>query len=190
MPNETKQFLESERLFFRPLNENDIHGDYAGWLNDPEVCEGNRHAIFPQSQMALLEYIRQLGKSNKQVVLAILQRSNNRHIGNVSLQSIDFFNRTADLAILLGAKDCWGKGYGMEALVAMIEYGFQRLGLMRITCGTLANNIGMQKIALKAGFRHEGTRRSAVYKNGKFQDILEYGLLAGEFQNTYKSTQN
>jgi ribosomal-protein-alanine N-acetyltransferase len=190
MQNNTKQFIESERLFFRPLNEKDVYGEYADWLNDPEVCEGNRHAIFPQSQMDLLAYIRQAEISNKQVVLAISLRSDNRHIGNVSLQSIDFFNRTADLAILLGAKDLWGKGYGMEAVVAMLEYGFHRLGLRRITCGTLANNIVMQKIALKTGFRHEGTRRSAVYKNCKFHDILEYGLLEGEFQKPYKSTQN
>jgi ribosomal-protein-alanine N-acetyltransferase len=190
MQKNTKQFIESERLIFRPLNEKDVYGDYSDWLNDPDVCEGNRHAIFPQSQTALSDYIKQAEIYNKQVFLAILLRSNNRHIGNVSLQSIDFFNRTADLAILLGAKDCWGQGYGMEAVVAMIEYGFQRLGLRRITCGTLANNIGMQKIALKSGFRHEGTRRSAVYKNGKFHDILEYGILTGEFQRTNKSTQN
>jgi ribosomal-protein-alanine N-acetyltransferase len=186
MKNTAKYFLESKRLFFRPLNEDDIHGDYAGWLNDPEVCEGNRHAIFPKTQTALVDYIKKLEKSNSQVVLAFLLRSDSRHIGNVSLQDIDFLNRSADLAILLGAKEFWGNGYGLEVIFEMLKYGFQRLGLRRITCGTLSNNIGMQKIALKIGFQQEGVRREAVYKNGKFHDIIEYGIFADEFQNTNK----
>jgi len=186
MHNKNKHFLESKRLVFRPLNESDIRGEYSDWLNDPEVCEGNRHAIFPQSQMSLLKYIRNAEKSNDQILLAILLLSDKRHIGNISLQNIDFLNRSADLAILLGAKDLWGKGYGLEAVSVLINYGFERLGLRRITCGTLSNNLGMRKIAQKIGFHQEGIRREAVYKNKNFLDIFEYGIFQHEFKLAHK----
>jgi ribosomal-protein-alanine N-acetyltransferase len=174
-------FLESERLVFRPLTESDVKGAYAGWLNDPDVCRGNSHATFPATKAALLAYVHQANTSRSQVVLAIILRSRGNHIGNISLQDINWLNRTADLAVLVGSKDSWGRGYGEEAVGAMLRYGFKRLGLRRITCGTFGTNTGMRRLAVKMGFRQEGVRRAAVYKDGGYLDIVEYGLLKEEF---------
>lgn len=181
-PSDQAHFLESERLILRPLQESDVEGDYAVWLNDPEVCSGNSHALFPVSREALLSYVRRVGNSPSDVVLAIILRSDGRHIGNVSLQSIHWVNRSAELAILLGAKDCWGQGYGEEAARMMVAYGFSKLGLRRIACGTFEDNTGMQRIAQKLGFSKEGLRRAAVYKDGHCKDVVEYGILAEEFK--------
>jgi RimJ/RimL family protein N-acetyltransferase len=40
----------------------------------------------------------------------------------------------------------------------------------------------MQKLALKLGMKPEGRRRQAMYKNGKYSDILEYGILKTEYE--------
>lgn len=177
-----KPFLESGRIFLRPLEEADVDKDYGCWLNDPEVCAHNSHAVFPVSRENLIDFVRKSAGSRSEVVLAIICKENGRHIGNISLQGIHWINRSADLAILIGAKDCWGKGYGVEAAGLMVSYGFERLGLHRITCGTFAGNTGMKKIALKLGFAEEGCRRQAAFNKGAFVDILEFGLLAGEFR--------
>ena len=182
-----KHILESKHLFFRPLLESDVEGGYAGWLNDPEVCAGNSHATFPVSRASLLEFVKRAAAGSKtEIVLAIVLRSDGRHIGNVSLQSINWVHRSGELAILVGAKDCWGRGYGEEASRAMVEYGFNRLGLRRIICGTFVGNTGMQRIAEKLGFRQEGLRRSAVYKDGSYHDVVEYGLFREEFADSGK----
>ena len=57
------------------------------------------------------------------------------------------------------------------------------LNLNRIYCGTTNENEGMKKIALKIGMLQEGVRRQAFYKWGKYQDIIEYGILKDEFLN-------
>ncbi|MEO6845644.1 MAG: GNAT family protein [Chthoniobacterales bacterium] len=173
-------FLESERLILRPLVVADTKGDYAKWLNDPEVCAENSHAVFPATLPALRDYVAKISVSRSDVVLAMELKKGRKHIGNISLQNINWVNRGAELAILIGAKSCWGKGYGLEAVTLMVDYGFQKLGLHRIYCGTFAGNKGMSCVAKKLGFVEEGRRRDSVFKEGKYQDVIEYGLLAGE----------
>jgi RimJ/RimL family protein N-acetyltransferase len=81
----------------------------------------------------------------------------------------------------MGNKLYWGKGYGEEAAFLITAYGFERLNLHRIYCGTFGNNVSMKKLAIKLGMRQEGIRREAVYKEGNYLDIYEYGLLKNEF---------
>jgi RimJ/RimL family protein N-acetyltransferase len=40
----------------------------------------------------------------------------------------------------------------------------------------------MQKLALALGMREEGRRKEALFKHGKYVDIVEYGITAGEYQ--------
>lgn len=97
-------------------------------------------------------------------------------IGRVSLENINYVNQTAELKIFL-KNGCTGKGIAYKACNMIIEHGFQQLNLNRIYAGTLENNIGFQKLADKLGMKREGVRQQAVYKNGKFVDVIEYGLL-------------
>jgi RimJ/RimL family protein N-acetyltransferase len=110
-------------------------------------------------------------------VFAICLRDNDRHVGNISLQQISAKNRNAELALLIGDPSVYGKGIGYEAGKLLVEYAFGTLKLHRLYCGTHAENIGMQKLALKLGMSEEGRRRDALWKNGSFADIVEYGLL-------------
>ena len=73
------------------------------------------------------------------------------------------------------------KGYGKQALLLMLEYGFHYMGLERITANTLDINIGAQKCLEKCNFVLEGTEREAVYLNGKKRNRLCYAVLREEF---------
>ena len=63
------------------------------------------------------------------------------------------------------------------------SHGFTELNLHRIYLGTSDSNIGMQKLALKLGFTQEGCRTEALYKDGNYHDIWEYGLLWGQYKD-------
>ena len=126
-------------------------------------------------------YFESLKDQQKNVVLAIIDSHAEKHIGNIALQNINWISRNAEFAILLGDKDYWGKGYGEEAAMLIIDYGFKRLNLNRIYCGTIAGNKGMIKLAAKLKMKEEGLRREAIYKNGEYRDIYEYGVLRKEY---------
>ncbi len=175
-------FLEGEKIYLRPLTEEDALGHYPAWLNDHKVCSGNTHAVYPYSTEEAVNFIRQSRGRRDAIVLAIVEKERRRHIGNVSLQSINFIARSAELAILLGEKESWGKGIGTEASFLMIRHAFLNLNMHRVYFGTPASNRGMQKIGENLGMSKEGCCREAFYKNGKYEDIWEYGLLRSEFK--------
>jgi ribosomal-protein-alanine N-acetyltransferase len=175
-------FLESPRLVLRPLTRDDLTETYVQWLNDAQVCEFNSHAVFPYTAEQMAAYYQGLtAQPRAQVVLAIVAKNSGKHLGNISLQGIDWVSRCAEFAIMLGDKDCWGQGIGQEAGHLMVDYGFQRLNLHRIHCGTSAANQGMQKLATALKMTREGLRRQSLYKNGQYHDIVEYGLLRSEY---------
>lgn len=183
MPNNNiKAFVEGKKIILRSLVETDLLGNWPNWFNDSQVCEFNNHHRFPVTQHESSVYLDKVRKDNDSLVLAIVERKESKHIGNISLQKIDWINRNAEFAVIIGDHNYWGKGYAYEASEIIINQGFNELNLNRIYCGTSELNIGMQKLALKLGFQKEGKRRQAFFKKGKYIDIFEYGLLVEEFR--------
>jgi ribosomal-protein-alanine N-acetyltransferase len=175
-------FLEGGQIYLRALTKNDLNEDYVSWLNDAEVCEFNSHARFPYTTEKMEGYYEKIQQSNAiNVVLAIVDKQTGIHVGNISLQNINWIDRNAEYAILLGNKSFWKKGIAGEASFLICEYGFTRLNLHRIYCGTSAKNTGMKKLAVKMGMKEEGRREEAMFKNGEFVDIVEYGILKKNF---------
>ncbi len=175
-------FLETTNLCIRPLVAEDVNGEYVNWLNDADVCSKNRHHVYPFSAESARAFINTVNTSSGSIVLAICLKSNEyKHIGNISLNGIDMINRNASLAILMGDKSSWGKGFGFEACFALMRHAFLALGLERVHCATFATNISMQKIAKKLRMQEEGRKRSAYFKDGKFVDTIEYSILQEEF---------
>jgi len=173
-------FLKGLKIHLRALSEKDLSEEYLQWLNDDEVCRYNSHAVFPNTEQKMKNYFNRLD-SQQEVVLAIIDNESAKHIGNISLQNINWVSKNAEFAVLLGDKKFWGKGCGEEAARLIIDYGFERLNLHRIYCGTIEGNEGMKKLATKLNMRQEGVRRQAIYKHGQYLDIIEYGILRTEY---------
>lgn len=49
----------------------------------------------------------------------------------------------------------WGKGYATEMARAMVDLGFQELGLREIVCFTLTTNRASERVMQKVGFHFE-----------------------------------
>ncbi|SFM98493.1 Protein N-acetyltransferase, RimJ/RimL family [Formivibrio citricus] len=175
-------FLAADRLYLRPLESEDADGPYPSWLNDQEICSGNSHHVLPYSRDAARDYIRSLVAHRDQLTLAIVLREGQQHVGNIALQKWDRLGRSAEFAILLGERSCWGTGIGFEAAKLVLTHGFTAMNLHRIHCGTFADNAGMIALAKKLGMSEEGRRREAVFKDGQFVDVVEFGLLKNEYK--------
>ena len=182
---------ETQRFIMMPFTRGLVKGNYAAWWIDPDVTRHNSHGLFPQTSQGLEEWLNSIGPNN--IVWAIMAKVDElgseidhlNHIGNVSLQSLSWINRSAEFAIILGEKEYWGKGYGEEALRLVLEHGFKKLGLNRIWTGTGSSNVGMQKLAERVGMILEGRSRQGKFNDGKFLDIYHYGILAEEWNNEH-----
>jgi RimJ/RimL family protein N-acetyltransferase len=174
-------FINGERLYLRALEEADANGPYVTWFNDAEVCRGNSHFVFPYTREAALSYIRYAQQTHEDLILAIMLRDGDRHIGNIALQHIHPIYHSAEFSIVIGDKSAWGKGYSIEAGRLLCDHGFSSLNLNRIACGTFDDNEAMRQLASALGMKEEGRRRKAAYKQGRFVDIIEYGVLSAEY---------
>lgn len=184
-PEDAPLFLEGEDVHLRSLIPADAEGPYPTWFNDAEVCEANGHHYHPYTRKDALEYIEHARTTDEALILAIVRDDDQRHIGNVSLQDIDPIARTAEFAIVIGDKDSWGHGFSKEAARLICEHGFTELNLHRIHCGTFASNTAMQRLAEHLGMEQEGRRREAAWNGGEYVDVVEYGVLREEFEETF-----
>jgi [ribosomal protein S5]-alanine N-acetyltransferase len=174
-------FLVGSNVYLRGLEERDLEGGYVSWFNDEEVCKYNSHHVFPYNYEQAKKYILWTHVTRGALILAIVLKSNNKHIGNISLQNIDYVNRNSEFAVIVGDKECWGKGYSKEASFLILKHGFVCLNLHRIYCGTSTKNVPMQKLAKSLFMTQEGLRKENLYKDGKFVDMIEYGVIRNDF---------
>ncbi|MGH6946555.1 MAG: GNAT family N-acetyltransferase [Kiloniellales bacterium] len=72
------------------------------------------------------------------------------------------------------------QGYMTEALAAIVDYGFDRLGLHRLEAACLPENEASQGLLLKAGFKEEGYARQYLKIDGRWRDHRLFALLRSD----------
>lgn len=80
------------------------------------------------------------------------------------------------------ARQCWGRGFGREALSAVVTYGFGTMGLRRIAADTDPDNRGSIALLRSLGFALEGHLRGEWETHIGVRDSLIYGMLAAEWK--------
>lgn len=163
-----RPFLVGQKLYLRLLDESDIGEEYLSWLNDHEVIRYLETGKFPVTLADLREYVKRFENRTTDLIFAIIDSDSDQHIGNVTLNHINWIHRTADTGIMIGRKEFWGKGYGFEAWSLLIEYAFNRLGLRKIIAGAFADHGASVNVLKKLGFKEEGILRRQALVDGDY----------------------
>lgn len=166
----------------RELNEFDLEV-INKWRNDPELIT-NLGAPFRYINYEVDKnwYNSYMNNRNTNVRCSIVDESDSI-LGLVSLVSIDYINRSAVFNIMIGDKANHDKGIGSFAVKEMLQHAFNNMNLQRVELGVLEDNARAIHLYEKCGFKCEGRKRKAKYKNGKFVDLLIYAILKEEFIN-------
>ena len=176
--------LKGENVLLRPIKRSDI-SCFLKWFNDPEMVQ-YLDMYLPMTEMSEEKFIEDLGttraKSDIIFVVEAIEGESGKPIGNCGLHSISPKDHNATFGIIIGEKDYWSKGYGVEAARLLINYGFQQLNLHRISSSAIAYNDRSIKLHKKLGFREEGRLRQAMFKNGQYHDRVEFGILREEWK--------
>jgi len=117
-----------------------------------------------------------LGRDDRKlyVVQALKQ---NCDAGLVFLEHIDWKNRAAKIALLIGEPELRGLGLGQAALRCVVQLGCHDWGLHRLGANCLATNQAMIRCLEQVGFVQEGVMREAVFRHGRYQDLRIYSYL-------------
>jgi RimJ/RimL family protein N-acetyltransferase len=170
-------FIDGKRIYLREVRQDDVTESYHCWMNDTQITRYTESHYYPSSMESLRKYVDEKQKSRDEIFLAIIEKKNNSHIGNIKLGPINWIHRVGDIGILIGEKDCWGKGYASEAIGLIVDYAFNILGLHKLTAGSISLNKGSVKAFQNNNFEVEGVRKKHAFINGSYVDAILLGLI-------------
>lgn len=182
-------FIEGKRIYLREVRPSDVNERYYRWMNDPEITRFLESRFAPNAIENLRDYVAGKLEDRDNIFLAIVLKEEDRHIGNIKLGPIQWIHRLADIGLLIGEKDCWGKGYATEAIQLVSHYAFNVLNLHKVAAGCYGPNEGSARAFRKAGFVVEGVRKEQFYANGSYVDDILLGLIRPDWNQGKRPTR-
>jgi RimJ/RimL family protein N-acetyltransferase len=168
--------LTTGRLALEPFSAGRISQTYVGWLNDPAVMRYSENRHRSQTVETCTAYVRSFdGGPNH--LWAITESAGGRHIGNISA-NVDEANQVAEIGILIGEREVWGRGFGREAWAAVQGFLLRAGGVRKVEAGTMAENRAMLRIFEACGMDEEGQRARHFLLEGREIDLVHYAIFA------------
>ena len=183
-----KPTLTGEKVILRPFTEADLPA-LSATLLDPEarILSGSVHdeaqarePRSPEEDKLLLDWYGTRNDQPDRLDLAVTDKASGECVGEVVLNDWDPGNESCNFRILIGPRGR-DRGLGTEATRLIVGYGFERLGLHRISLEVYAFNPRARRAYEKAGFRAEGVLRESLRYNGEWIDATVMSILAPEW---------
>ncbi len=169
--------IRGERLYLRKVERDDLQRCHD-WMND-ESLRATLAQRYPMSLAEEADWVERTtrGQDPSRLVFAICLFEGDRHIGNCDLTNIDRDNRVATFGILIGEKDCRGKGLGEEASRTLCRFAFDEVNLHKLRLDVHTTNAGALRTYERVGFKREGVLREETFRAGRYIDVIRMGLL-------------
>ena len=175
--------ITGEKVALGP-RRHDLLPTYQRWINDFEVrvnLSGRVGPITLEAQEAWYDGTSKSPRDN--IPFTIYELETLRPIGTTGLHHVSHFHRTAEFGIMIGEKDCWGRGFGAEVTRLMLGYGFQNLGLHNISLRVFSTNERAQRAYRRAGYTEIGRRRECLRIGSVVCDEILMDCLSTEFSS-------
>jgi len=174
--------IKGKKYNLTPFTVKDISEEYISWLNNPNVNKFLEVRHCKQTLKTATEYVTGFYETREKYIWGIYTLED-KLIGTISLYDIDYFHKVAELGMMIGDTNYWGKSASDESLGLVINFAFSNLGLNRVIGGSYSTNMGMNFTYKKLGFSLEGVlRKNFLSINEEYVDGYRWGLLAEEWK--------
>jgi hypothetical protein len=154
------------------------------WTHDPETARlQSADPVRPLSPALIKKKYEEVEKekATNRFHFAIRTRTDDRLVGFVRLDHIEWNNGTGTVTLGIGDPSDRGRGYGRETLGLILRYAFGELNLYRLTADTFEYNECALRFLECAGFHVEVRGRQAIHRDGRRWDVIKLGLLREEW---------
>jgi RimJ/RimL family protein N-acetyltransferase len=184
----TKPTLAGERVILRPYIDQDLPAlreamadldvlRLTGSINSEAEA---REPLTPEQEKTRLDWFRTRNDTDDRLDLAVVDRASGACVGEAVLNQWDPGNQSCSFRILIGPAG-QNRGLGTEATRLIVGYGFERLGLHRISLEVYAFNPRARRAYEKVGFRPEGVLRESLRYGDQWIDATVMSILAAEW---------
>jgi len=175
-----KLAIATPRLRLRPMRRDDAEALFLVfsdaqvmryWSSPPHGSPMLTVEVIERAQMAFL--------AGDGIEWAITRANDDTAIGKIGHWRWQRPHSRSEVGFIL-RRDQWGQGLAVEALGAVIDWGFARLDLHSVEAQLDAANVASQRTLERVGFQREGLLRQSYFDGREYRDTLVYGLLRGE----------
>jgi RimJ/RimL family protein N-acetyltransferase len=176
-------FIAGERVLLRAWEREDVH---ARWESDQttdatEMKLRDWHEAPKSLQQREAEFDAAQAEPDATVVPLIIE-VDGRAVGDINLFDLDTRNAVASIGLSVWRPEDRGKGFGTDAMRALIRWAFDQQNLHRIELSVDPRNAAALHVYAKLGFVEEGRRREAHFSDGCYVDDVTMGLLRADFE--------
>lgn len=178
------QLFEGDKIRFAAFDAEKDPDIFSKWSHDPDYMRMVEYEpARPLSPFHVKKKFEEMEKEAGKNLFhfVIHSQDDDRTIGFAQIQWIEWNHGNAHMNMGIGSPDDRHKGYGTEAMQMLLRYAFEELNLYRLTLGTFEYNTVAQAFLVKNGWTLEVRRREAIYRDGRYWDVLTYGILAEEW---------
>jgi RimJ/RimL family protein N-acetyltransferase len=184
-PNPSSQpVLTTDRLVLRPFTPEDapLLAQLAGKFRVADTTASIPHPYSAEQALQdIHKFNDEFGRGVGAYFAIALREAPHALIGCVLLKLIDRRDEQAELGYWIDEAES-GKGHVTEAAHALLHYGFNVLGLNRISACHMTRNPASGRVLARLGMQQEGHFRQAAKKWGKYEDLLVWAILREEFK--------
>jgi RimJ/RimL family protein N-acetyltransferase len=180
--NYTNYFWQDEEIRLRAIQPDDWEGHYYNRFDTPArrllECSVELPPTIVEAKK-FTETFSDFSSGNGRIMFSI-ENLTGENTGGINLNSIDERNGTFSIGIQID-QDHRGKEYGTRAIRILLKYAFFERRLNKFNDYVLEGNEASAAMMRKLGCVKEGVRRKVIYTNGKYHDLILFGLTKDEF---------
>lgn len=172
--------IRTERLLLRPFQTSDV--EVVHRLAGSQDVAAGTFLPHPMDRQAAQNWITERVEdqaAGRGVTFAITLAESGQVIGSIGMELVAAHEQ-GRLSYWLG-NPYWNKGYGTDAVTALVGYGFNNLKLHRIYAPHFHTNPASGRVLQKVGMTHEGRLREHYLRFGQRIDVELYGMLREDF---------
>ncbi|MDM5317187.1 GNAT family N-acetyltransferase [Fictibacillus sp. b24] len=175
--------LETDRLILRRLELTDAQTVFDHWLSDERVSDNKinaAHKSVSQTIERVANIVSQY-ESKEFCYWGIVLKTSGELIGEIDLYDFDKLTENCEVGYALGYH-WWNRGYGTEALRAVVEFGFRQMNIHKISAAHNTDNPASGRMMSKVGMAQEGVIRHMIRNaKGQYKDCAVCGILQEDY---------
>jgi [ribosomal protein S5]-alanine N-acetyltransferase len=165
-------FIIGKQIYLRHPMEEDALGRWHEWFSDEETTKYMSDRYWPNSKESQLGFYKSLLTDKTRLALSVVIKSNDEHVGVISLSGINMVHRYADIALVIGEKKHNNGPIATETFALMLKVAFVRLNMLNVKSAYSRVNKNSEALHRLFKFKKVGVYEELLRINGHAEDMV------------------
>lgn len=165
-------YMVGRKVYLRYPMEKDVEGRWPEWFSDENTTKYLIDRYWPNSKEEQYNFFKSIQNNHNRMVLSIIDKESDDHIGVASLGAINWVHRYCDFAIVIG-EEKYRKGvYAIDCMALLLRIAFKRLNLRNVKGAYVRSNDLTKGMVKLFHFKEIGVYEKLYWISGGWEDSV------------------